>query len=182
MKEIGLLRFSNLELHLGNVRVWGGPNVTVSPGSTLFPSLGSLGWPGLIISLTPHSGGITASSVQIYVDPSASGQNVLSLLSLQQVQPLDCSCQFLLGTIYALKTLFPECCMIPRVVSHLYLLPDGQSIVPSLQGKLHSEVWMTVQVVKNLWNIIYHRQEEDIKLLFCSISKQLHSFINDVCP
>jgi hypothetical protein len=49
-----------------------------------------------------------------------------------------------------------------------------------LRDFLKNEARVTVQAVKALRNIIYHRLGEDTKLIFCSISKQLCPLINDV--
>ncbi|XP_008576050.1 PREDICTED: maestro heat-like repeat-containing protein family member 7 isoform X3 [Galeopterus variegatus] len=54
-----------------------------------------------------------------------------------------------------------------------------KSLVPLLRGFLKNEARVTVQAVKSLRNIIYHGQEEDTKVVFCSISKQLRPLIND---
>lgn len=42
---------------------------------------------------------------------------------------------------------------------------------------MHSEAWVTVQVVKSLRDILCHRQGGDIPLL-CSIARQLCPLIN----
>ncbi|XP_027448617.2 uncharacterized protein LOC113921725 isoform X1 [Zalophus californianus] len=71
-----------------------------------------------------------------------------------------------------------------RGISNLALHP-GQSEslkgqVPFLRDFLKNEARGTVQAVKSLRNIICHGKGEDTKVVFCSISKQLHPLINDV--
>ncbi|XP_036107450.1 maestro heat-like repeat-containing protein family member 1 [Molossus molossus] len=70
-----------------------------------------------------------------------------------------------------------------RGISNLALHPGNseslKSLVPFLRDFLKCEVRVTVQTVKALRNIIYHGQGEDIKVVFCSISKQLRPLIND---
>ncbi|XP_038432350.1 maestro heat-like repeat-containing protein family member 1 isoform X27 [Canis lupus familiaris] len=51
--------------------------------------------------------------------------------------------------------------------------------VPFLKDLLKNEARVTVQAVKSLRNIICHGKGEDIKVVFCSISKQLCPLIND---
>ncbi|XP_027448618.2 uncharacterized protein LOC113921725 isoform X2 [Zalophus californianus] len=70
-----------------------------------------------------------------------------------------------------------------RGISNLALHP-GQSEslkgqVPFLRDFLKNEARGTVQAVKSLRNIICHGKGEDTKVVFCSISKQLHPLIND---
>ncbi|XP_073932393.1 maestro heat-like repeat-containing protein family member 1 isoform X4 [Castor canadensis] len=70
-----------------------------------------------------------------------------------------------------------------RGISNLALHPKHsealKSLVPLLRDFLKNEARVTVQAVKALRNIIYHRLGEDTKLIFCSISKQLCPLIND---
>ncbi|XP_069849033.1 maestro heat-like repeat-containing protein family member 1 [Dipodomys merriami] len=70
-----------------------------------------------------------------------------------------------------------------RGISNLALHPthskDLKSLVPFLRAFLKSELRVTVQAVKGLRNIIYHRPGEDTKLLFCDVSRQLCPLIND---
>ncbi|XP_077025782.1 maestro heat-like repeat-containing protein family member 1 isoform X4 [Tamandua tetradactyla] len=70
-----------------------------------------------------------------------------------------------------------------RGISNLALHPGQseilKSLVPLLQVFLKDEVRVTVQAVKSLRNIICHGQGQDIKVVFCGISKQLRPLIND---
>ncbi|KAM4819815.1 maestro heat-like repeat-containing protein family member 1 [Thomomys bottae] len=70
-----------------------------------------------------------------------------------------------------------------RGISNLALHPTQskqlKSLVPFLRTFLRSEARVTVQAVKSLRNIIYHRLGEDSKLIFCSVSRQLCPLIND---
>ncbi|XP_012879065.1 PREDICTED: maestro heat-like repeat-containing protein family member 7 [Dipodomys ordii] len=70
-----------------------------------------------------------------------------------------------------------------RGISNLALHPthskDLKSLVPFLRTFLKGELRVTVQAVKGLRNIIYHRPGEDTKLLFCDVSRQLCPLIND---
>ncbi|XP_022267194.2 maestro heat-like repeat-containing protein family member 1 isoform X6 [Canis lupus familiaris] len=70
-----------------------------------------------------------------------------------------------------------------RGISNLALHPgQAESLkgqVPFLKDLLKNEARVTVQAVKSLRNIICHGKGEDIKVVFCSISKQLCPLIND---
>ncbi|KAK1340805.1 hypothetical protein QTO34_017199 [Cnephaeus nilssonii] len=71
-----------------------------------------------------------------------------------------------------------------RGISNLALHPRQsqslKSLVPFLRDFVKSEARVTVQAVKALRNIIYHGQGEEVKVVFCSISKHLRPLINDV--
>ncbi|XP_070263663.1 maestro heat-like repeat-containing protein family member 1 isoform X2 [Myotis yumanensis] len=70
-----------------------------------------------------------------------------------------------------------------RGISNLALHPSQsesvKSLFPSLRDFLKSEARVTVQAVKALRNIIYHAHGEEVKAMFCSISKHLRPLIND---
>ncbi|XP_023604097.1 maestro heat-like repeat-containing protein family member 1 [Myotis lucifugus] len=70
-----------------------------------------------------------------------------------------------------------------RGISNLALHPSQsesvKSLFPSLPDFLKSEARVTVQAVKALRNIIYHGHGEEVKAMFCSISRHLRPLIND---
>ncbi|XP_012587774.1 PREDICTED: maestro heat-like repeat-containing protein family member 1 [Condylura cristata] len=70
-----------------------------------------------------------------------------------------------------------------RGISNLALHPQQsealKSLVPLLRSLLRSEVRVAVQAVKSLRNIICHGKGVDVKVVFCSIARQLRPLIND---
>ncbi|XP_036314037.1 maestro heat-like repeat-containing protein family member 7 [Pipistrellus kuhlii] len=70
-------------------------------------------------------------------------------------------------------------CGISNMALHPTQSESLRSLVPFLRDLLKSEARVTVQAVKALQNIIHHGQGEEVKEVFCSISKHLHPLITD---